>query len=163
VTNKEAAGLELPDYKHIPGINPRPDCSLLESVASRASSVTDDDTAIANTAWHYGIRLFNAGYYWESHEVLEAVWLNALPNSRERYLLQAVIHLANANLKRRMSRRNAVIRLSTLALECIQRAWPTTATATLMGVRIEQLKQQLSDLKQGSQSQIIELTFQFKL
>lgn len=156
----EAATLDLPEYKHVPGINPRPDCSFLESIASQAHAVTEDCTAIENIAWHYGIRLLNAGYYWESHEVLEAVWLNASPNSRERYLLQAVIHLANARLKQKMSRHNAVVRLSKLATDCVHRAWPTVAADRLMGISSDQLSQQLSDVEQGCAVGSIELTFQ---
>jgi len=88
--------IPLPISKHLPGKNKRPDDGLLESVAEKASTVTEDASYRSNTAWLYGIRLFNNGYYWEAHEVLEAVWNNATPNSREKHLVQGVIQIANA-------------------------------------------------------------------
>ena len=157
MNSKDAASLELPDYRHLPGSNPRPDCSYLESVADQATAPTQDNTARSNIAWHYGIRLFNAGYYWESHEVLEAVWLNALPNTRERYLLQAVIHLANARLKMKMSRQSAVLRLLKLAVECTDRAFPTPDP--LMGIGSDQLRK-LTELTEESGDGGIVLIFQ---
>jgi len=159
VIGKDASSLELPRYRHIPGSNPRPDCTLLETVADQAPALTEDSTANANIAWHYGIRLFNAGYYWESHEVLEAVWINASPNSRERYLLQAVIHLANARLKASMHRYRAVSRLHQLATECVDRAFPTRGDVVLLGVRLDQLEQILIELGQDSGESPIELVF----
>lgn len=41
-----------------------------------------------------GIALFNAGAYFDAHEHLEADWLQAPP--RERFFLQALIHVAVA-------------------------------------------------------------------
>lgn len=50
-------------------------------------------------AMRAGLDYLHAGYFWECHEVLEAVWL-ALPDpSSERHMVQAVIQLANARLK----------------------------------------------------------------
>jgi len=114
----------LPDYKHLPGKNARPDDGLLESIAHSASAVTDDATYRSNAAWLYGIRLFNNGFYWEAHEVLEAVWNNAAPNSREKHLVQGVIQMANAQLKASLEQTKAADRLQKLAAECITRAYP---------------------------------------
>ena len=153
--SKDAANLQLPGYKHLPGSNPRPDCSFLETVAKQAISPTEDRTANSNIAWLYGIRLYNAGYYWESHEILEAVWLNALPNSRERFLLQAVIHLANARLKMKMSRHAAVLRLQKLAMECMVRAIPIPEP--LMGVRFDQLRQLIIEVETRTSVLVLQL------
>jgi len=72
---------------------------MLESIAQSANAVTNDASYQSNTGWLYGIHLFNHGFYWEAHEVLEAVWNNAAPNSREKHLVQGVIQIANAQLK----------------------------------------------------------------
>jgi hypothetical protein len=48
----------------------------------------------------YGIDLFHAGFWWESHEQFEAAWRAAGPASAERQLLAALIQLAAAELKR---------------------------------------------------------------
>lgn len=100
---------------------------------AHAPAITSDENARCNLVWRYGITLFNHGFYWESHEVLESVWLNARPNSRERYLLQGIIHLANAALKLRMHRPRAVYRLNKLAAEYIARAYPES-DGVLMGL-----------------------------
>lgn len=62
-------------------------------------------------AVRYGLALHDAGFYWEAHEVLEAVWKASPLNSRERRLVRAVIQLANAGLKLRMGRPRAALRL----------------------------------------------------
>ena len=113
----------LPGYKHLPGKNARPVDGLLEAIAETASAVTKDASYRSNAAWLYGIRLFNNGFYWEAHEVLETVWNNAAPNSREKHLVQGVIQMANAQLKASLEQTKAADRLQKLAAECITRAY----------------------------------------
>jgi hypothetical protein len=55
--------------------------------------------------------LFHSGYDWETHEILESLWLAATPNSRERAYLQALIQLANLWLKLTMGHLKAADRL----------------------------------------------------
>ncbi|MDB5044058.1 MAG: hypothetical protein JWQ08_108 [Deinococcus sp.] len=55
-------------------------------------------TATGSEAWQDGIRLFNAGHWWEAHEAWEGVWLRA--TGEERACLQALILLAAALHKR---------------------------------------------------------------
>ncbi|MGB6240260.1 MAG: DUF309 domain-containing protein, partial [Bradyrhizobium sp.] len=62
-------------------------------------------------ALRYGMALNDAGYFWESQQVLEAVWAAAPQGGRERILLRACIQVANANLKLRMRKPNAAARL----------------------------------------------------
>lgn len=130
--------LQLPLHRHVPGQNARPVDGYLESIAALAPTTTSNDTAAQNRTWLFGLKLFNCGYYWECHEVLEAVWLNSPPNSRERFLLQGVIHLTNAALKSTMQRESAVRRLLLLASECFDRAFPD-AEGVLMGLRFDEL------------------------
>jgi predicted metal-dependent hydrolase len=136
---QEVLDLPLPQYKHVPGSNQRHDTDLLKTVARQAPPVTESSSAATNIAWRYGVRLFNEGFYWESHEVLETVWMSAPPNSRERHLLQSVIQLANARLKHLMGRQQAHTRLQQLALESARRAYPAKASERLMGIDLGQL------------------------
>jgi hypothetical protein len=62
-------------------------------------------------ALRYGLALNDRGYFWESQEVLEAVWAAAPQGGRERILLRACIHIANANLRLRMQRLHSAARL----------------------------------------------------
>jgi hypothetical protein len=59
----------------------------------------------------YGIVLNDNGYFWESQEILEAVWAAAPQGGRERILLRACIQIANANLRLRMRKPHAAARL----------------------------------------------------
>jgi len=110
---------ELPAFAHVPGMNERPQEGFLDHVIVLADDVTKSETAYQNICWLFGIRLFNAQFYWEAHEVWEVVWLNAPPNSLEKRYVQSVIHLTNAALKQKMARPGAVKRLAKLALDCI--------------------------------------------
>ena len=138
-TAQRALTLALPHYKYMPGSNQRPNTEYLECIELQAPAITEDSSAASNVAWLYGIRLFNEGFYWESHEVLESVWLSAPPNSRERHLLQSIIQLANARLKHLMGRQRAQARLQQLALESARRAFPVRASERLMGIDFNQL------------------------
>ena len=51
-----------------------------------------------------GIRLFNAGEFWDSHEAIERVWKPLPKDLPERRLLQALILLAAAFLHRERAR-----------------------------------------------------------
>jgi predicted metal-dependent hydrolase len=51
-----------------------------------------------------GIRLFNAGEFWDSHEAIERVWKPLPKNLPERRFLQAIILLAAAFLHRERAR-----------------------------------------------------------
>ncbi|MFN3548732.1 MAG: DUF309 domain-containing protein [Mesorhizobium sp.] len=105
------AGLPLPAQPFVPGRGPRPEAGLFIAIADRAPVRTDPAAWRANEAWLYGFRLYDAGCFWEAHEVWEPVWMGAAPNSVERHLAQGLIQLANACLKLNMGRKRAALRL----------------------------------------------------
>jgi predicted metal-dependent hydrolase len=80
-------------------------------------------------ALRYGIALNERGYFWESQEVLEAVWTAAPQGGRERILLRACILIANANLKLRIQKPHAASRLLGEALGELQALKARKATA----------------------------------
>lgn len=99
-----------PSHAYVPGETERhpEDCfdALKTGVHGRMSEADMQDSL----AWRAGLTFRAEGYYWECHEVLEALWL-ATPDGALRNYVQAVIQLANAQLKARMARPNAVRRL----------------------------------------------------
>ena len=115
--------LPLPGTRHYPGSGTVPDERLLKAVVAQVLPATKREQAAYNLVWRYGVRLLNAGFFWEAHEVLEPVWTRAAPNSRERFLLQAVIHIANAGLKEDLGMAKAARRLCQLALICCEQAF----------------------------------------
>ena len=143
-----AAEMPLPPYRHVPGQNDRPDEAFFGGVKTEVE-----------TAWFYGIRLFNSGFYWEAHEVLEPVWLNARPNSRERHLVQAVIQLANGLLKEAMARPNARRRLAGLARRRLLEAFPD-GRGQLMGVDAVQALESADMLADGGGDVRLDLEYE---
>ena len=101
----------LPTQPHVPGTSSQPDMAPLERVKQKCPKRVDPDEWREIIAYRYGWSLFDTGFYWEAHEIWEAVWLACAPNSRERLLLRALIQLANARLKQKMGKDNASARL----------------------------------------------------
>jgi len=104
-----------PDYRHVPGRNARPSSGVVLEMSAAAGDASSLQDTAAMRAWAYGLFLIRQGYYWEAHEVLEPVWMLAVPNSRERGLVQGFIQLANAALKLDMRRPRAAQRLAEMA------------------------------------------------
>lgn len=137
--NINACELPLPAYRHLPGVNARHAEDAFDFIKLLTPPVTKSKDALQNPAWCYGVKLFNDGFYWECHEVLEEIWSNAPPNSRERFLVQGVIHLANAALKEKLHRKKAKQRLVELAVECFERLSLTGPDKVFMALSLSDL------------------------
>lgn len=101
----------MPPYAYVPGQNPRHPEDWFDQIKA---SVTADVPVAAldqTAAWQAGRAYFEAGYFWECHEVLEAVWMRCPDPSPERAVTQALIQLANARLKLKMAKPRATLRL----------------------------------------------------
>lgn len=93
---------------------------LIAAVPARVTDANWRDVA----AYRAGYDLLEAGYFWEAHEVWEAVWHRTAPNSREFYLLRALIQFANAALKANSGQSAAAGRIWPLVeseLKCVRR------------------------------------------
>ena len=103
-------------------------------------------------ALRYGLALNDRGYFWESQEILEAVWAAAPQGGRERILLRAYILIASANLRLRMQKPHAAARLFgeavqelralsarkvTVAGDGFADGFPTAALAELLKGRLD--------------------------
>lgn len=107
--------------------------------------MSPDDLA-KSAAWQAGWVYFENGFYWEAHEALEVVWMATSPNSVERHAVQALIQTANAGLKLKMGRPNAVRRLCDMAQAHLDACG--TKTGTVMGVTLADLAQCLARVRQ---------------
>lgn len=112
------ADLPAPDWRparaFVPGQGAHPEQAQLSAIRATVAGVAPD--LLAETpAWSFGLAFLRDGFFWEAHEVLEAVWLALPPNSAERVLCQGLIQLANAGLKRLMRRDGAAARLQQIA------------------------------------------------
>ncbi|GFE49726.1 hypothetical protein So717_14790 [Roseobacter cerasinus] len=98
-----------PSHAYVPGQTARHPEDWFESI--KATVGTSPDRLWDTSAFQTGLAYLGAGYFWECHEVLEAVWLHTADPSAEREMVQALIQLANARLKLQMQRPRAARRL----------------------------------------------------
>ncbi len=101
----------LPCRRHIPASGSTPDRALLDAAKALTPPRIGEETWQDAPAYAYGLHLYLHGFFWEAHEVWEAVWLATAPNSQERHLLAGLIQLANACLKLEMAQPKAALRL----------------------------------------------------
>ena len=122
---------EWPSHVYVPGQTVRHPEDWFDAIKS---SVQLDVEIEETQAWQAGLAYLHAGYFWECHEVLEAVWLS-LPNpSPERDMTQAVIQLANARLKLKMNRPNATRRLCAIVEDLL-----AGHSGTILGLQVAQV------------------------
>lgn len=121
MTSSSAADLPLPGWAYLPGetADSEPDHEALSQAKALVPAQFFGHVPTRHPALRYGIALNDAGYFWESQQVLEAVWAAAPQGGRERILLRACIQIANANLRLRMQKANAAARLWSEALTAI--------------------------------------------
>jgi predicted metal-dependent hydrolase len=139
--------IELPPFAYEPGFSPRHPDGVFDNVKRSAGSAKLDRCPAWRTGWLY----FRAGYYWEAHEVWEAVWLLLPEQSIERAVVQAAIQYANACLKARMGRPNAVQRLCGLALGLLS---DHAAQRRVGGVNLADLRAEIQCLADTAESEL---------
>ena len=114
-----AVSLPMPRWAYLPGetADAAADHDTLWQAKALVPSRFRDYVPARHPALRYGISLNDAGYFWESQEVLEAVWAAAPQGGRERILLRACIQIGNANVRLRMQKPHAAVRLLGEALQ----------------------------------------------
>ena len=108
--------LPLPRWVYIPGTGTKPDRDTLDAVKVSVPQRFDHVVPADHPALLYGVALNDKAFFWECHEILEAVWTAAPQGGRDKILLRAMIQIANANLKHIMKQTRAVERLFEEAL-----------------------------------------------
>ena len=152
------SNLPLPRWAYVPGetlpgetFEADADFEALAQVKLLVPAAFRGYVPARHPALRYGIALNDTGYFWESQEVLEAVWAAAPQGGRERILLRACIQIANANLRLRMRKPYAAARLLGEALGELKAlglrkavagghgfadGFPTAALAALLGTKL---------------------------
>jgi len=106
-----APDIPRPSHAYVPGLSARHPEDWFDGIKHTAQAGMSVETLRQSRAFIAGVTYFEAGYFWECHEVLEAVWMALPRQAPERKVVQAVIQLANARLKLKMERPRAVLRL----------------------------------------------------
>ena len=110
----------LPAHRHLPG---EPVQCVFEPVADFA----------------YGCDLFDARYYWEAHEVWEAVWVAAGRRGPAADFLKGLIKLAAAGVKCREGNQPGLRRHARRAHELFSAARQAVRSDRYFGLRFEEL------------------------
>jgi predicted metal-dependent hydrolase len=139
--------MATPGWAYNPGTDHAPDREPLE-IAKRLVPLRFDRFVPADDpAFRYGLALHDGGFFWEAHEIWEAVWKAAPMNGRDRLALRALIQIANAGLKRRIERPRAAARLihetKGLLSELILRGGTSESESVAACLRAEALREEL--------------------
>jgi hypothetical protein len=131
IPSSAAKDLPLPQWAYVPGetADAEADHDTLWQAKALVPSRFQDFVPARHPALRYGIALNDAGYFWESQEILEAVWAAAPQGGRERILLRACIQIAHANLRLRMRKPHAAARFFGEALGELDMLGARKATA----------------------------------
>lgn len=104
----------FPSYRFMPGKHPHPRRD------PRGHSYLQPEPkppALPPAEWHrsedylYGIDLYNFGYWWECHEIFEALWHAVGHRTEQGNFFQALIQIAAGNLKESAGARQSAERL----------------------------------------------------
>ncbi len=101
---KRHTSFKFPNQKYLPGSRKR----HLKNVLPRELTA-EKTTEFGSNSWEesktylFAIDLFNAGYWWEAHEILESLWKETERKSNVARFLQGLIQLSAALLKKSQS------------------------------------------------------------
>ena len=105
------AARDVPKHAYVPGQTARHAEGRFAPACATAQLGMSPTQLAQSKAFCTGLFYLQRGYFWEAHELFEPVWMALEEGSEERCLLQALIQLANAQLKLRMHRPKAASRL----------------------------------------------------
>jgi len=141
--------IPLPPFAYVPGESKRHDENTFDAIRNSVAAGMSESELTDSTAFKAGLLFLQHGYYWEAHEVLEAVWMVAAPNSAARSLVQGLIQVANAKLKARMGRASACVRLCDIA----DQLFLSIREQRVMGIAVSDWRADISALKQAQRVQ----------
>ena len=112
---KRHTNFPLPGYQYIPGQTKRPGDDMGPAHIHDCSQVNAQITAqnwFKSPAFVYALDLFNAQYWWETHEVLELIWIETGKTTNSALFIQGIIQVAAALVKNKQGNLAAALRLS---------------------------------------------------
>ncbi|MFK7762021.1 MAG: DUF309 domain-containing protein [Roseobacter sp.] len=101
----------LPPHVYIPGLSPRHPPQFFQTLKTSVHPAIPVAKLHETDAFKAGRAFYDAGFFWECHEVLEVIWMHTVDPSPERDMVLAFIQLANARLKVLMRQPRAALRL----------------------------------------------------
>lgn len=142
----------LPPYTYIPGRNPHP---ISHPAGHRQVAPEgdvdidlDQDRWLVSRTCQRACELFAAGYYWEAHEVWEALWKRLPEDSVQRRLVQGWIKLAAAGVKCLEGNSNGAVRHARRAAELLGEASGDPSSSA----QLRELASRWKEVAQGIQA-----------
>ena len=143
----------MPRWPYNPGTDRAPDREPLDAAKKLVPVRFDGFVPASDPAFQYGLVLHDDGFFWEAHEIWEAVWKAAPMNGRDRLALRALIQIANAELKQRQARLRAAARLieevKAVLGELISRGGAAEPESVAGCLRADVLREELRDRRNG--------------
>ena len=104
----------MPSFRFIPGQGPHPNHLAKGSHMPEfpPPGPLSLDSWQNSAHYLYAVDLFNYGYWWEAHEVLEVLWVIAKRDTPTGIFLQGLIQISAALLKESQSLHRAALSLS---------------------------------------------------
>ncbi|MCC6000913.1 MAG: DUF309 domain-containing protein [Pararhodobacter sp.] len=144
-----SAPIPLPSHAYVPGRTPRHPEGRFDALRATAMPGMTPQALAVSPAFCAGLLYLDQGYFWESHEVLEPVWLALPQGTAERHLVQALIQLANARLKARMDRPRAVARLGAIVARHLADCRAAGGGPVVMGQVLSDMQDQAERLAES--------------
>ena len=109
-----------------------------------------------SAAYLVGFELFNAGYYWEAHEIWEMLWNHEGRTGPISDLLRGLIKLAAAGVKVRQNQKHGVVTHGTRAAVCFDAARAVKGSP-ILGMDLVRLSQIAASIANGPPTTVTSL------
>ena len=130
--------LPLPAYRHRPGTTPHP----RRDPTGHSHGKTEEphppwqpEYWRTLDAWLHGVDLFNAGYWWEAHEALEALWIAGGRTTPHARFVRGVILISAALLNRELKKSGGGKRQAALGIRHLESVLPDRSVYMGLEVR----------------------------
>jgi uncharacterized protein len=116
--------MDFPPYAFVPGLHPHPGRDPQGHSFGREEIAPDyfkPEDWRSNHEYLWGVDLYNHGYFWESHEAWEGLWIKCESiDETQRQYFQALIQLAAATLKILMKQPNGLKKLAKIGTDRLE-------------------------------------------
>lgn len=123
-----------PPHAYIPGKTPRHPEMLFDPLKAAVELQNPE----ACPVWRLALSFIEDGYFWEAHELLEAIWMGLPDGSADKLAVQALIQFANGKLKLEMERPQAAAKLASLSERLLADA--LSRTGAHLSIYVKQTK-----------------------
>lgn len=154
----------FPAVAYVPGHGVRP-----QAEPGPAPAPLDPADYTACAPYLHGLALFDRGYYWEAHEILESLWIAAGRVGATAELLRGLIQLAAAGVKVRQGKGEGAVALAARAKGHFSQARASWPTSSIAGLELDALLAFADDVHEngaklrGSPTAAVEVVFDRRL